>query len=246
MDEQSQPDPLLTTLTDDISTEVETPEEQSTEEEPQDEVVEETTEDSEAETEAEVEQPADEESEDKQEESDQPDPKEEARRRYEERQRVIQERRDRIAEQNKEYLADSADEYDKRLRQVEVQEYSRVIENNENLLISEFERAKANPDLQIFNPDNKEMFNERAYNKAMRDYNAGYIQYDEYQNMVQIKGSLFEHLKETADLLDGAVKSGAVKQVRASRQMKNVADQKPAAPPKETKTDTILDILASD
>lgn len=244
-DTTSTPDPLLATLTDDISTEEEStvePQEETQEEtteESQEEVVEETTEDSESETEAEVEQ-------EETESQDEVDPKEEARRRYEERQKAIQERNARIAEQNKDYLEESKDEYDQRLRQMEVQQYTQLVENNENTLIGEFERVKANPDLQIFNPENKEAFNEKAYNKAVRDYNAGYVQYDSYGNMIQIKGSLFEHLKETAELLEGAVKSGAVKQVRATRQMKNAADQKPAAPPKETKTDTVLDILMSD
>lgn len=246
-DTTSQPDPLLATLTDDISEdtqEVETTEEQSTDESQESQAqedVEETTDDNESEAEAEAEQEGESE-----EESDEIDPKEEARRRYEERQRAIQERNARIAEQNKDYLEKATDEYDQRLRQMEVQQYSSLIENNENTLIGEFERVKANPDLQIFNPENKEEFNEKAYNKAVRDYNAGYIQYDAYGNMIQIKGSLFEHLKETADLLQGAVKSGAVKQVRATRQMKNAADQKPAATPKQQQKDTVLDILTSD
>lgn len=246
-DTTSQPDPLLATLTDDISEdtqEVETTEEQSTDESQESQAqedVEETIDDNESEAEAEAEQEGESE-----EESDEIDPKEEARRRYEERQRAIQERNARIAEQNKDYLEKATDEYDQRLRQMEVQQYSSLIENNENTLIGEFERVKANPDLQIFNPENKEEFNEKAYNKAVRDYNAGYIQYDAYGNMIQIKGSLFEHLKETADLLQGAVKSGAVKQVRATRQMKNAADQKPAATPKQQQKDTVLDILTSD
>ena len=246
-DTTSQPDPLLATLTDDISEdtqEVETTEEQSTDESQESQAqedVEETIDDNESEAEAEAEQEGESE-----EESDEIDPKEEARRRYEERQRAIQERNARIAEQNKDYLEKATDEYDQRLRQMEVQQYSSLIENNENTLIGEFERVKANPDLQIFNPENKEEFNEKAYNKAVRDYNAGYIQYDAYGNMSQIKGSLFEHLKETADLLQGAVKSGAVKQVRATRQMKNAADQKPAATPKQQQQDAVLDILTSD
>lgn len=200
----------------------------------------------EVEAEAEAEQPEETESEENQEESEEPDPKEEARRRYEERQKAIQERRQRIQEQNKEYLENSTDEYDQRLRNMEVQQYSAVVENNENTLIGEFERAKANPDLQIFNPENKEMFNEKAYTKAMKDFNAGYIQYDEYQNMIQIKGSLFEHLTETAELLQGAVKSGAVQQVKATRNMQKSADSKPAAPPKETVKDPLLEIFQSD
>lgn len=185
------------------------------------------------------------------------DPKELARRHYEERQIQRAERRAAIEaqarQQAEEHVKQSEDEYDQRLRNQEARDmereaerYVEKIENNENQLVTEFERVKANPDLQIFNPDNKELFNEKAYDKALRDYNAGYIQYDPSGNMVGIKGSLFEHLTETADLLKSAVQTGAVQQVRASKQMKASADTKPAATPKQTSVDPILEILKSD
>jgi len=203
-----------------------------------------TVEDTENDAEDEAETPP--EGEPTEEEEIESDPKEEARRRYEERQRVQAERRDRVQNQTEDYVKQSDDEYDQRLRAMEVQQYSALIENNENVLIGEFERAKVNPDLQIFNPENKEQFNQRAYDKALRDYNAGYLQYDQNGNMTGIKGSLYEHLTETAELYQGAVKTGQVQQVRATRRMKSNADSKPAASPKETTKDTIMDILKSD
>jgi hypothetical protein len=185
------------------------------------------------------------------------DPKEEARRRYEERQRINAERRTAIESEVKQeaerYVAQGEDDVDQRLRATEArqsvaeaQQYVNNIEHNESTLVNEFERVKANPDLQIFNPENKEQFNQRAYDKALRDYNAGYLEYDQNGNMVGIKGSLFEHLTETAELFQGAVKSGAVQQVRATRRMRSTADAKPAATPKETAKDPILEILSSD
>lgn len=218
---------------------------ESTPEAPAEEVADETPEDSteeEAETPAEVE-PTEEETEDLQPEVD---PKEEARRRYEERLAAKAERQQRVLAQTKDYVEGSEDEYDQRLRAMEVEQYTAKIENTENTLITEFERVKANPDLQIFNPENKEAFNPKAYDKAIRDYNAGYVQYDQFGNMIGTKGSLFEHLTETAELLQGAVKSGAVQQVRATRKMRSNADTKPAATPKETAKDPILDVLTSD
>lgn len=173
------------------------------------------------------------------------DPKEEARRRYEARQAAIQERKQRVAKASEEHLKGAEDEYDERLRAMESENYARTVEHTENTLINEFERAKTSPELQIFNPESPE-FNQKAYDKAMRDYNAGYVTYDTYGNMVGIKGSLYEHLTETAELLQGAVKSGAVQQVRATRKMQSNADTKPAATPKETAKDPILDILNSD
>lgn len=185
------------------------------------------------------------------------DPKEEAQRRYEERQLAKEQRRVQIEEaarkQADEHRSQAEDEYDQRLRNTEAdniqrdaERYAEKIENNENTLITEFERAKANPDLQIFNPDNKESFNQPLYEKAIKDYNAGYLEYDANGNMTKIKGSLFEHLTETAGLFQDAVKRGAVQQVKDAQSMKSNADTKPSAPPKEKAPDPILDILSSD
>jgi len=230
----AQPDPILDALGDSDETTVE----QNTEDvtEPTDEV-----------TESEADIPAAEESTEESEDL-QPDddPKEIARRAYEERQRAKAEREQRVQQASEQYVSQAEDEYDQRLRTMEVQEYNRKIEAVENNLISEFERVKANPDLQIFNPENKESFNQRAYDKALRDYNAGYINYDQNGNMTGLKGSLIEHLKETADLLNGATRTGAVQQVRATRTMRNNADTKPAASPKASTKDTVLEILQSD
>ena len=234
--ETPESDPILSTLSD---TEDESPVIDKTVDS-----VEETPEETEFEPETppEVEQP-EEEAEDLQ---PTVDPKEEARRRYEERQAAIREREQRVQQVTQEHINGADDEYDQRLRQMEASEYARTVEHTESTLINEFERAKTNPALQIFNPDNKEQFNERAYDKAMRDYNAGYVSYDQNGNMVGVKGSLYEHLTETADLLQGAVKSGAVQQVRATKKMQTTADTKPAATPKESAKDDILDILKSD
>lgn len=210
------------------------------------EPVEETPEEPEApETETPTEgEPSEDESEDLQAEDD---PKEEARRWYEERQKARAEQAQRAQQAAEEYINQAdGDEVEQRIRTVEAREYERTVSGNLDRLVSEFERVKANPDLQIFNPDNKETFNERAYDKAIRDYNAGYLGYDENNNLTQIKGSLYEHLTETAELLKAAVNDGAVQQVRATRRMRSTADTKPAAPPKEAQKDQILDILSSD
>jgi len=173
------------------------------------------------------------------------DPKEEARRRYEERQAFKEQQRSQIQAQNKDYIDEAESEIDQRVRAMEVQRYQEIVENTQEKIINEFERAKADPSLQLFNPESQE-FNQRAYDKAMKDYDAGYINYDANGYMVGVKGSLFNHLKETAELLQGAVKSGAIQQVRAGRQMKAIADIKPAASPKEVAKDPILDILKSE
>ena len=173
------------------------------------------------------------------------DPKEEARRRYEERQTYREEQRAKIDKETESYTSEAQDDYDQRLRAMEVQRYTELIENTQDKLVNEFERAKSNPDLQIFNPDSTE-FNQKIYDKAMRDYNAGYITYDTNGNMVGVKDSLFNHLTETAELFKGAIKSGQIQQVKDSRQMKSKADVKPAASPKDTTKDPILDILKSD
>ncbi len=231
--ETPESDPILDVLSDTEDTEVvatteevvETPEEQESDDETEPEV--EPTEEEVEEVEAPI------------------DPKEEARRRYEEREKARLESQERINQVTQEHIKGAEDEYDQRLRTMEADNFARLVQHNENTLVNEFETAKQNPDLQIFNPDS-DQFNQKAYDKAMRDYNAGYVDYDKAGNIIGLKGSLIEHLTETADLLQGAIKSGAVQQVKAARKMQTNADSKPAATPKEPVKDSILDILRSD
>jgi len=177
------------------------------------------------------------------------DPKEIARKQYEVRQQLRAEREARVRQVTDPYVAEATeagDEVEARLRNMEADRYIEKVERVTESFVNEFERAKADPDLQIFNPENAETFNQRAYDKALRDFNAGYIEYDGNGNMIGLKGSLIEHLKETAELLNSAQKSGAVQQVRATRTMRASADTKPAATPKAPEKDQILEILQSD
>lgn len=224
-----------------------------TESQPAEETIE--TEDTETAAESEAEQADESQEGEETQEEDKIDPKEEARKRYEERQLKNQERRQalqsEIQDRSEKYIKEGEDEYDQRLRAQdarmalwEADQYANKIEHNESLLVNEFERAKTDPELQIFNPTS-EVFNSKAYDKALKDYNAGYISYDEKGNITGLKGSLYEHLKETADLLKGAVQSGAVQQVRATQRMRTTADIKPAATPKVAAKDPIMEILTS-
>lgn len=178
-------------------------------------------------------------------EDNQVDPKEEARRRYEERQRLNAERRAQIEAQTQDYVQQGEDEYDQRIRNMEVQQYVANIERNEEKLVTEFERVKANPDLQIFNPDS-DKFNAKAYNTVLADYNAAYVEYDTNGSITNVKGSLYNHLTKMADLLKESATTGAVQQVKAARTMRASADTKPASPQKESAKDPILDVLKSD
>lgn len=178
-------------------------------------------------------------------EDNQVDPKEEARRRYEERQRLNAERRAQIEAQTQDYVQQGEDEYDQRIRNMEVQQYVANIERNEEKLVTEFERVKANPDLQIFNPDS-DKFNAKAYNTVLEDFNAGYVKYDSNGSVIEVKGSLYNHLNKMAGLLKESATTGAVQQVKAARTMRASADAKPASPQKESAKDPILDALSSD
>lgn len=225
-------DPILASLSDDDSAEVATSEEK-VDESPEDNL-EDVKEDEPVQPDATPEA-----------EQEDIDPKEEARRRYEERQTLKAEENARITEQTQPYVDQAEDDTDRRLRAMEVESYKQLVNSTNETLVNEFERAKANPDLQIFNPDS-EQFNQKIYDKAMRDYNAGYVQYDDNGNRVGIKGSLYQHLTETAELYQGATKQGAFQQVRDQRKMKTNADSKQAVSPKEDTKDPILEVLMSD
>ena len=99
--------------------------------------------------------------------------------------------------------------------------------------------------MQIFNQDSSD-YNPRLYEYAIKTFNDAYIERDQAENPVGLKKSLFEHLKETAELYKDAVNAGQIKQVRDTRKMKSSADSKPAAQPKEVQKDALMEVLMSD
>lgn len=182
------------------------------------------------------------------------DPKEEARRRYEERQKVKAATRAQIEDHTKDFINDpNVDEAEQRLRRMEVNDFQRTVENTQNTLVSEIDRVKANPDLQIFNPES-EKFDSKLYEYAIAIYNDAYIDYDQFKKEdgtidyfpIGLKKSLFEHLKKTAELYRGSFESGQFQQVRDQKKMKINADSKPAAPPQEKTEDPLTKELLSD
>ena len=87
-----------------------------------------------------------------------------------------------------------------------------------------------------------------AHSQSLTQAGANSYAYDQNGNMTEIKGSLYEYLQETADLLKGASRSGAVQQVRASKNVRRNADTKPAASPQRggSSKDPILEVLSAD
>ena len=236
MENEAVQDPILSALDDTATDNSQTIDETETENNTEPAEVEETeSETTEPETEAEANAEA--------EESVELDPKDEARRRYDERQAFKKEQEKNIQIQNQDYIDEAENDLALQVRNLEVKEYQRVVENTQEKIMNDYERVIADPSLQIFNPKSTE-FNEKAYDYALRNYNDK-IEYHN-GNTVGFKETLFNHFKETAELLQGAVKSGAIQQVRAGRQMKATADIRPAASPKETTKDPILDILKSE
>jgi len=170
------------------------------------------------------------------------DAKEEARKGYDARQA---ERKAKTDEETSNYVAESADDSEKRIRNMEVIQFNNMIQHNENTVVGEYDRVKADPNLQMFNPESEE-FNEKLTGKFVKLYEDANIKADANGNLIEVKGSLYEHLKETAGLFKGAIKDGKMQQVRDSNKNKSNSDPKPAAPPPEKKVDPIMEALSSD
>lgn len=73
------------------------------------------------------------------------DPKEEARRWYEERQKAKADQAAKAQQASEDYINQVDDETEQRIRTIEAREYVRTVENNLSTLVNEFERVKANP-----------------------------------------------------------------------------------------------------
>lgn len=158
-----------------------------------------------------------------------------AKRRIEEREKKRQEkeqldaeRQQQLDQQLQEYVAEGENELAQKVRAMEVERYRERVANTQESIVNDFERAKLDKDLQMFNPESQE-FNPKVYDRAVRDYEAGYTQVDQYGNIVATKMPFLRYLKETADLLSDVSQTGARKGQQAAQKMRAVAETPSAA-----------------
>lgn len=225
----------------------ESTEEETSEESQETEDVGETEESEVEEAESESEEPEEESQEETPEESE-----EEAQRRHnaEMAQRRIAEREAqrlaKLQDDQMAYIKEAETDADRLVREIEVQRYADKVKANENTILTEFERVKADPALQIFNPESKE-FRPDLYQELTEVFDKAYTGYDQYGNILEVKGSLYQTAQKWGKLWSKEAKVNQAKGQKVARRQSTKSEVTGASAPKPPKqTDPLMDILLSD
>jgi hypothetical protein len=243
-------------LDDDFEIEVE---EMETSEDPKEEsesteeaTNEETSEESqETEDDGQAEESEDDESESNSEESQEESPEEAQKRHNAEmaQQRIAQREAERLAklqDDQQSYIADADTDADRLVREIEVERYANKVKANEGTILTEFERVKADPSLQIFNPESKE-FRPDLYGELTDVFDKAYTSYDQYGNIIEVKGSLYQTAKKWGQLWSKEAIVNQAKGQKVARQTSSKAEVTGASAAKPPKTnDPLMDLLMSD
>jgi len=190
-------------------------------------------------------------SEESQEESPEESPEEAQKRHNAEmaRQRIAQREAERLAklqEDQQSYIADAESDADRLVREIEVERYANKVKANEATILTEFERVKADPALQIFNPESKE-FRPDLYGELTDVFDKAYTSYDQYGNIIEVKGSLYQTAKKWGQLWSKEAIVNQAKGQKVARQTASKAEVTGASAAKPQKeTDPLMDLLLSD
>jgi len=154
--------------------------------------------------------------------------------------RRIAEREAREADKQKqydEYLNEAEDDTDRALREVRLEAYVARIERNNDKINTGLDKAVAAiPELTKGTPEFKE-----ALNEAYQDFLDTKVVWDRNGDPIDIKGDVLDYLKAKADSYRKIAQSGARTQKKQKAAQKSRTDVVPTRPPKQSKSDPLLD-----
>lgn len=152
----------------------------------------------------------------------------------------------KLQDDQREYITEAETDADRLVREIEVERYSNTIKANEGQILTEFERVKADPTLAIFNPESKD-FRPDLYQELTDVFDKAYVGYDQYGNITQVKGSLYQTAKKWGQLWSKEAKVNQAKGQKVASRQATKSEVTGASAPKPPKNkDPLMDMLLSD
>jgi len=130
------------------------------------------------------------------------------------------------------------------IRQIEY--YNKIVELNERTILTDFERIKADPALQIFNPDSKE-FQPDIFQELQDTFEKEGAQVDEWGNVVAVNASFYDKAKQWGNMWNRQAKISEAKASSNLKKSMSKAEPQSNSAQRPTKNkDPLMDILMSD
>lgn len=156
--------------------------------------------------------------------------------------------------QEEQWVNQASDEYEKEERQQQVEQarqqdqlYDTYHRANQSYVEADYYKLMADPELQMFNPQNKEAYSPDLHKKLIDDFEATSVQYDNNGRIIQVRGSLYERAKREATVLKRYSTIAQAKAAQSIQKTASKADVTGASAPKPPKdNDPLMDMLLKD
>jgi hypothetical protein len=151
-----------------------------------------------------------------------------------------------LLQAQRQYVEEAESDAQRLVNELHIERYNQTVKANEQAILTEYERVKADPALQIFNPDSKE-FKTDLFNELSETFEKAHTQVDEWGNVVAVNASFYDKAKQWGNMWNRQAK---ISEAKASSNLKKTASKvepQSNSAPRPTKTkDPLMDLLTSD
>ena len=151
-----------------------------------------------------------------------------------------------LLQAQRQYVEEAESDAQRLVNELHIERYNQAVQNNERGILTEYERVKADPTLQIFNPDSKE-FRPDLFNELQETFEKAHTQVDEWGNVVAVNASFYDKAKQWGNMWNRQAKISEAKAVSNLKKTASKAEPQSNSAPRPTKNkDPLMDILLSD
>lgn len=151
-----------------------------------------------------------------------------------------------LLQAQRQYVEEAESDAQRLVNELHIERYNQAVQNNEKAILTEYERVKADPALQIFNPESKE-YRPDLFNELQETFEKGYTQVDEWGNVVAVNASFYDKAKQWGNMWNRQAKISEAKASSNLKKSASKAEPQSNSAPRPTKTkDPLMDLLTSD
>jgi len=151
-----------------------------------------------------------------------------------------------LLQAQRQYVEEAESDAQRLVNELHIERYNQTVQNNEKAILTEYERVKADPALQIFNPESKE-YRPDLFNELQETFEKGYTQVDEWGNVVAVNASFYDKAKQWGNMWNRQAKiSEAKASSNLKKSMSKAEPQSNSAPRPAKNKDPLMDLLTSD
>lgn len=151
-----------------------------------------------------------------------------------------------LLQAQRQYVEEAESDAQRLVNELHIERYNNQVKSNEQSILTEYERIKADPALQIFNPESKE-FKPDLFAELSDTFEKAHTQVDEWGNVVAVNASFYDKAKQWGNMWNRQAKiSEAKASTNLKKSMSKAEPQSNSAQRPAKNKDPLMDLLTSD